>query len=40
MADRGVELLLRQIREGGTAVHERVPYELVEGESARGLAPR
>ena len=33
MAERGVAILIRCIREGAEAVHELIPYQLVEGES-------
>lgn len=38
MADRGVELLLAQMRKGQGPVHEQIPFRLVEGESVGALA--
>ncbi len=36
-AERSVEILVRCIREGGSAVHEIIPFELVKGESVRQI---
>ena len=37
MAGRGVAILIRCIEEQSDAVHELVPYELLEGESVLRL---
>lgn len=37
MASRGMDILLRTIREGAESVHQLIPYELVEGESVGAL---
>ena len=37
MAGRGVSILIRCIEQGGDAVHELVPYELLGGESVLRL---
>ncbi|MDD4851368.1 MAG: LacI family DNA-binding transcriptional regulator [Gemmiger sp.] len=39
LATRGVEILLHGIEEGTSAVHEIVPFELLEGESVQAPAP-
>ena len=37
LAVRGVEILINSIENGGDAVHETAPFELIEGESVRTL---
>ena len=39
LAVRGVEILINSIENGGDAVHETAPFELIEGESVRTLSP-
>jgi len=37
MAMRGVEILLKGIEEGGAAIHEVVPFEVLRRESIRDI---
>ena len=39
LALRSAKILLQKIKEPGTAVHEVVPFELIEGESVTKLSP-
>lgn len=40
MAERGVDVLLRNIERGNHPIHELVPYQLIPGESVARLRPR